>query len=190
MSEDRVRYGVREYLETDETMRPQELVYGYVRDAASPTPPHQSAVLRFTIALISHVEERSLGHVVIAPMDCVLDTAGALVVQPDVVFVSPERAHIIRDRIWGAPDLVLEVLSPNPRIGAVDERLGWFATYGVRECWLYHQFARQLEVIQFENRAQADRRRFDFQDRIVSGVLPDFDHTCASILTIYKRSRR
>ena len=190
MSEERVRYGLPEYLELEETTRPQELVWGYLREAPSPAPPHQDAVFRFAMAWHDHVEEHSLGRVLISAMDCVLDRERALVVQPDALFVSAAREHIIRDRVWGAPDLVLEVLSPKLRLGTLQERVGWFAAYGVRECWLYREFDRQLEVIRFENIGVSERRVFDFHDRIVSGVLPTFDLSCAAILTTYTRRQQ
>jgi Uma2 family endonuclease len=183
MSERRVRYGVPEYLELEETTQPQELVWGYVRDAPSPEPRHQNAVLDFAIAWREHVQDHQLGVVIISAMDCVLDRDRALIVQPDLLFVSEPRLYIVTDRVWGAPDLVLEVLSPKPRIGTLTERLGWFAEYGVKECWLYHQFDRALEVIEFEAGKEVSRRRFEFHDRIVSKLWPLFDRSCAAILT-------
>jgi Uma2 family endonuclease len=181
--EERERYGVEEYLAGEEITRPQELVWGRVREAPSPAPPHQDAVFHFAIAWHQHALEQGLGRVLISAMDCVLDRERALIVQPDALFVSAARTHIITDRVWGAPDLVLEVLSPKPRIGTLDERLDWFATYGVRECWLYHQFARELEVLGFEDGGIARRLRFGFHDRIVSKVFPAFDRSCAGILS-------
>ena len=53
-----------------------------------------------------------LGRVAIAPVDVILDRERALVLQPDVLFVATERLGIIRDQVWGAPDLVVEVMSP------------------------------------------------------------------------------
>lgn len=47
----------------------------------------------------------------VAPLDVVLDETAALVVQPDVVFISRDRLGIIRNQVWGAPDLVVEVAS-------------------------------------------------------------------------------
>jgi Uma2 family endonuclease len=183
MSEARVRFGVPEYLELAEMTRPQELVWGYVRDAPSPAPPHQNAVLDFAIAWRQHAQQHQLGVVMIAAMDCVLDRDRALIVQPDVLFISASRLAIVTDRVWGAPDLVLEVLSPQPRIGTLQERLGWFAEYGVKECWLYHQFDRALEVITFQAGVEVSRRRFEFHDRIGSTLWPHFDLSCAAILT-------
>lgn len=42
--------------------------------------------------------------------------------------------------------MVLEVLSPHPRISKIDERIGWFAEHGVRECWVLHRAERGVEL--------------------------------------------
>jgi len=76
---------------------------------------------------------------------------------------------------------VIEVLSPRPRIGTLDERIAWFAQYGVRECWLVHQDARTVEVLEFSSGAVADRRVCQSQERLRSTVLPAFSATPATI---------
>src|SRR5215831_12434898 len=149
------------FAKTPETVTPVELVYGHLRLADSPTPRHQSAVMRLFLALNAHVSERKLGQMWIAPLDVILDRARALIVQPDLFFVSNERAFIVRDRIDGPPDLVIEVLSPHPRIGETDERVDWFMRHAVRECWLVQQDQRSIIVIEFEDRRVASRRVFE-----------------------------
>jgi Uma2 family endonuclease len=171
-----------EYLNTPETANPQELIYGVLRAADAPAPSHQAAVGDLFLALAIHVREQQLGDVWLSPIDVILDEARALVVQPDLLFISNERGEIVGDRIRGAPDLVVEVLSPNPRIGSLDERIAWFARYGVRECWLLHQFARRLEVLVFASERVVERRLFDEGDPIRSTVLPGFQRTLGSIL--------
>ncbi len=171
-----------QYFRTPETVLPQELVYGFVRDAAAPAPGHQFALVRFLVDLVLHVDERGLGRVLPSPIDVVLDRRRDLVVQPDLIVMSNERLHLVTDRVWGAPDLVLEVLSPRPRIGALDERLEWFARYGVRECWLFRQPERELEIVRFAAGAVSRRRRFAGAARIESSVLPDFDRSVDAIL--------
>lgn len=171
-----------EYFRTPETLLPQELVYGMVRDAPAPTPGHQSAVGLLFIALFNHTEALRTGAVWLSPIDVVLDRERSLIVQPDVIFVAEERRHIVTDRVWGAPDLVVEVLSPNPRIGTLDERLGWFARYGVRECWLIRQALRELEVLQFADGSVAGTRVFRGDEPIRSSVLPDFTRSISSML--------
>ena len=117
----------------------------------------------------------------LSPIDVVLDRDRHLVVQPDLIFVSEPRIGIVTDRVWGAPDLVIEVLSPWPRIGTLDERIEWFAQYGVRECWLVHQDTRTVEVLQFSSGAVADRRMYRSHEQLRSSVLPAFSATPATI---------
>lgn len=171
-----------EYFRTAETVLPQELVHGIVRDAPAPTPGHQWAVGQFFMALAEHVRDHGAGGVWLAPIDVVLDRQQPLVVQPDIVFVAQNRLHIVTDRVWGAPDLVVEVLSPHPRIGRLDERLEWFGRYGVREGWLVHQAIREVEVVQFANGEFESRRFFLDNETVRSTVLPHFDRSVASIL--------
>jgi len=165
---------VDEYFQTPETVTPMELVYGALRVADSPSPRHQSAVADLFRALDEHVRTRRLGKVWIAPLDIVLNERKSLIVQPDLFFISNERASIVTDRIYGAPDLVIEVLSPNPRIGQTEERVRWFAENGVRECWLLHQLDVSLSVIRFADRRLAGRDLYTRRQAIASPVLPDF----------------
>jgi Uma2 family endonuclease len=164
---------VREYFELPETLRPMELDHGVVREPAMPAYGHQSLVTRLTARLFAHVEERGLG-ICVQPMDVVLDERAALVVQPDIIVVTNERLSIVRDRIWGAPDLVVEVLSPSTARRDRTTKLGWYRQYGVRECWLveYSLRSRALEVVDLQSVTVP--QRFAGEDAIRSHVLPDF----------------
>ena len=173
---------VDEYFRTPETLRPAELAYGALRVAEAPSVRHQQAVGAFHLALSQHLRGRRLGHVLLSPIDVVLDYERALVVQPDLLFVSRARAHVLKERVLGAPDLVLEVLSPNPRIGALKERIDWFAEYGVREIWLLHQTLEQLEIIRVDEGRAMTSIPFDYAQPIRSHVLPGFTSTVSEIL--------
>jgi Uma2 family endonuclease len=170
-----------EYLMTPETLQPRELIFGALHVADSPFIPHQRVVGAFFKALDAHVRARSLGEVILSPMDVVLDGPRALVVQPDLLFVSHARADIVTDHVWGAPDLVVEVLSPPPRAGRVDERIGWFARYGVTECWLVDQIARRVDVLRFDAGGVAASASFGRGESIRSGVLTGFSGTLDGI---------
>jgi Uma2 family endonuclease len=160
-----------EYLQTEETVLPRELAYGVLRVAEAPSASHQRVVRDLTLELFGFVRDRQLGEVLFAPMDVILDAAAALVVQPDVLFVSRERQHVLTDRVHGAPDLVIEVLSPHPRIGQLEERVGWFAKYGVRECWLARLPEKQIVVLTLANGVVTDRALFTAAQPIRSAVL-------------------
>jgi Uma2 family endonuclease len=173
---------VPEYLTTPEAVAPQELIFGALRVADSPSPAHQAAVGALFLALHEHVSARALGTVWFAPLDVILDVEQALVVQPDLFFIARNGAAAVVDKVHGAPDLVIEVLSPKPRIGDVDERVSWFRDYGVRECWLVHQINRTVEVFQFERGRVSARREYGDSQPLVSGVLPNLNRTLASML--------
>ena len=162
-----------EYLRTAESVRVQELLYGTLHVAESPSPMHQQLLFDLAVLLKVFVTKNRLGTIWIAPLDVILDAPRALIVQPDLFFISRQRQHIVTDHVWGAPDMVLEVLSPHPRIGDLNERIGWFAKYGVRECWLVHQLSKEVEVLQLSG--ARTRRTFRGLQRIESTVIPGFD---------------
>ncbi len=166
-----------EYLQTPETVLPRELAFGVLRVADSPVVRHQRVVRDLTIALTAFARAHRLGEVLPAPMDVILDHDANLVVQPDLLFVSAERSEIVADRIYGAPDLVVEVLSPHPRVGRLDERVEWFARYGVRECWLIDLARHRLVVLTLAGGRVARRHLVAPNAAIASDVLTGFNLT-------------
>jgi Uma2 family endonuclease len=163
-----------EYLQTAESMRVQELIFGTLHVADSPSFRHQNLLLELAVLMRVFVGQHRLGTVCIAPLDVILDPSRALIVQPDLFYVSRARQDILTDRVWGAPDLVVEVMSPHPRIGKLDDRIAYFSQYGVRECWLMHQLTRTIEVLQLTKYGVAARQTFNGVERIQSTVLPYF----------------
>ena len=159
-----------EYFRTPETVKPMELTFGALRVADSPSAYHQSIVIELFRALDGHVRERQLGRMWVAPLDVVLSEARAVIVQPDLFFVAHDQDGIVKERVYGAPELVIEVLSPNPRVGSIDERIGWFARFGVRECWLVHGDEIELSILRCATPRVAERVRL--------GATSRFDPRC------------
>ena len=162
---------VATYLRGEETTQPRELVYGFVREPPAPTYDHQAVVTHLAALLDRHVRRRRLGRVSVAPVDVVLDRKRALVVQPDLVFVSAARAGIATDRVWGAPDLVVEVLSMGTARRDRTVKLDWYRQYGVRECWLVDPIGRSVDVCVLA-RPSTEARHCSDVDRVRSTVLP------------------
>ncbi len=163
-----------EYLQTAESMRVQELIFGTLRVAEAPAFRRQNLLLELAVLMRVFVGQHNLGTVCIAPLDVILDPKRALIVQPDLFYVSKQRHDILTDRVCGAPDLVVEVMSPNPRIGRLEDRLGYFAHYGVRECWLMQQLSQEVEVLQLNDYGVASRQTYGGARHIHSTVLRDF----------------
>ena len=162
-----------DYLDGEETNRRRELAYGVLREPPAPFFSHQELVFRVARLLHGYVEPHGLGRVGLAPIDVVLDAERAQIVQPDVLFVAAERLSIIRDQVWGAPDLVVEVLSPGTESRDRREKHGWYRQYGVREYWIVDMLEECVTVVDFST-GTADSQRFDRRATIRSGVLPEF----------------
>jgi Uma2 family endonuclease len=159
-----------EYLDSEETTRHVELAWGEVHEAA-PNWDHQMAVGRLFSRLDAHVRRFALGEVGLAPIDVILDGPRSLVVQPDILFVAPDRCNIIRKQLWGAPNLVVEVLSPDTRRYDRTEKRQWYADYGVQELWLVD--LREATVAVGNPRLPADRfATYAAPQMVRSRVLP------------------
>jgi Uma2 family endonuclease len=169
-----------DYLSTAETTRQRELVYGRLREPPSPFFSHQQLVLQVARLLQDHVEPRRLGRVAVAPLDVILDQAADLIVQPDVLFVSTERLSIIRNQVWGAPDLVVEVLSAGSEAYDRGQKLTWYRQYGVRECWLVDLHRETVTIVDFTGRVPETRVAHGV-DAVRSSVLPELTATAFSV---------
>ena len=140
-------------------------------------------LLALAVALLNYTRDHG-GEVLIAPTDVILDVERALVLQPDLLYVGPAGPARVGDRVEGPPNLVVEVLSPNPRIGRLAEKVDWYARYGVEEIWLFHQFIYAVDVLTCGGGRVVNSARFQLTAPIQSLVLPASRKTTASICGI------
>jgi Uma2 family endonuclease len=159
------------YLSARETNRRHELAFGVVREPPAPNWDHQFVIGRLFARLDQHSTRFKLGKVGLSPLDVILDPARSLVVQPDLVFVATARCAIIRDRIWGPPDLVVEVLSPDTGRYDREQKRGWYEEYGVREQWLVDPRDRTIDVCDLIH-APAELVSYTGRQFVRSRVLP------------------
>jgi Uma2 family endonuclease len=173
---------VREYLNGREEKLRSELLRGFVvREPAAPFFSHQAVVTRTTVLLDEHVRTQGLGVVCVSPIDVILDEPNAVVVQPDVVFVSTERVGIIRNQIWGAPDLVVEVISPRTARRDRTSKLKLYQRYGVREYWIVDDRSVTVVALQAEG---ARKRRLAGGARVRSAVIAGFQLPARSFFDV------
>lgn len=108
---DKRKYTYEDYLQTPDNER-YELIEGDLLLTPSPNTIHQWISGQLGNLIRNFVNEKRLGKVFNAPLDVVPGTEN--VFQPDILFISRERYAIITDKnIYGAPDLVIEILSPS-----------------------------------------------------------------------------
>jgi len=149
-----------------------EVIHGKLRVSPSPIPRHQVLVTRLAAWLHHHVETGERGLVAVAPLDVVMGEA-ATPCQPDLLFVANDHLSIVqKTRIEGAPDLLVEVLSP--RTEAVDrhEKLAMYFEAGVREYWIVDPDKHFIELYVKRQGAFAMKARLYPGDTFTSEVLP------------------
>ena len=143
----RVRLTVRDYLDIpEEDENRYELIDGELYMAPAPSWEHQKSAINLSTLLDNFVSDTGLGEVVASPIDVYLSDED--VFQPDIVFISNERLGIIRsDGIHGAPDLVIEVLSPGTE--RIDRTLKSerYEMFDVSEYWQANPIAKTILVL-------------------------------------------
>ena len=122
-----------------------ELLNGELTMVPAPNTKHQRVLGRLHIELGRFTRQHGLGEVFVAPCDVVLSDTD--VVQPDLLFVSRAREHTITDEnVRGAPDLVIEVLSPSTAERDVGCKHELYGRHGVREYWVVDPTAATVAV--------------------------------------------
>lgn len=124
---------------------PYQLIDGELVMTASPNTQHQRIIKRLLRVMDAFVEENSLGEVFVSPVDVYLSEADTPV--PDLVFVAEERLGIVgAQKIEGAPDLVVEVLSPSTGYYDLRKKKRLYAEAGVAEYWIVDPIEESVEV--------------------------------------------
>jgi len=170
-----------DYLKWDTPGERWELIDGEVFALASPRVNHQRATLRLSIALFNHFNKRGC-EVFSAPMDVVLKPSVLpfmpkdqqdkqkpkdTVVQPDVLVVCDPK-KIGENAILGAPDMVVEVLSPTNAHHDTVVKFAKYREHAVGEIWFVDPDTRSVSVYTYDATAKEYRVAF-------------FDETCEKI---------
>ena len=166
--------------ELPESNLPTELWDGELVLSPAPSFFHQKLVARFYKLLDAWVTQHGLGEVGIAPLDMVLTTRRAT--QPDVVFIAKERLDIIKERIMGAADLVVEVISPGSRRRDRIDKRDLYEQHGVREYWLIDPEARTVEVLYVKSGTYHLVGRWHPGERARSRLLEGFEVPVSPLL--------
>lgn len=148
-----------EIIEGDEFMTP------------APNPHHQTVLFKIARRLGDHAEARKLGRVFVAPTDVVLSDHD--IVEPDVFFIVQKRLSIIGlNNIQGAPDLVIEILSPSTTAQDRGPKLALYERAGVLEYWIVDPVAKTLEIREFGSprRMRAYKEGQSFESALLPGL--------------------
>jgi len=141
----------------------------------APRTKHQRISARLQFAMTKFAQAQHLGEVLNAPIDVRLgDLANP--VQPDILFIRQDRLDIIREEwVEGAPDLIVEILSPGNWLDDRRTKYRVYALAGVREYWIVDPDKRQIEVFALRGSDYEILGRFGPGERAASEILSGFD---------------
>ena len=159
-----------------------ELIRGHLVVREPPSTRHGAVAARLTVRLGAFVEKERLGLVFAQDTGFKIERDPDTVRGPDVAFVSRERLERIPEAGYAelAPDLVVEVFSPNERPGEVLAKIGDFLAAGTRLAWLVDPRRREARVFRSDGSVAvigADGA-LDGED-----VVPGFSCPLAAVLT-------
>jgi len=163
-----------QYAQMPDDGRRYEILEGMLQMTPSPTTKHQRVSGNLYFILRSHVAERDLGEVFDAPLDVVLSST--CVLQPDLVYVSRAREQIINEQnIAGAPDLVVEIVTPATASMDRVTKAQLYARYGVPYYWVVDPDQQTVEEFRLERGIYMPVRQWEGGDRFAPELFPGLE---------------
>ncbi|MCI8797808.1 MAG: helix-turn-helix domain-containing protein [Dorea sp.] len=150
-----------------------ELIDGVIYDMSSPTSAHQMLATEIWQPLKDYIRKKEGDCVpIVSPIDVQLDCDDKTMLQPDVLVVC-DRGKIIRRCIYGAPDFIVEILSPATRKKDMTVKLGKYVRAGVSEYWIVDPDKKKVVVYDFAH--EEFPAVYGFDSKIPVGI---FDGEC------------
>lgn len=153
-----------------------ELIDGVIYDMASPTFIHQTIALRLGMTFSGYIDgNHGKCIAAVAPMDVQLDMDNKTIVQPDVMIIC-DRSKIKNRVVYGAPDLVVEVLSPSTYKKDIRLKLKKYRAAGVREYWIVDPDDHAVTVYKFGD--MTDFKIYELNEDELAVPVGIFDDKC------------
>lgn len=172
-AENKTRYTVKDYILLEEGAPFQLINYDLIM-SPSPNPFHQRISFELSILLGNFLKStKNKGFAVAAPMDVRLDDGN--VYQPDFLFISASRVNkLVKGIIEGAPDLVIEILSPSNGYYDLRQKKDIYEKYGVQEYIIIDPLQQSAEVYVLKNNAFFIDQKVQSPGTFHSNVLKGF----------------
>lgn len=156
-----------------------EIVQGVLVMSPSPEDIHQDASALLHMYLCQEIRVKKLGIVFAAPFDVVLSPQN--VFQPDLLVVLNEHLERVQRRcVMGAPDLVVEIISPSSKLyDRVNKHMA-YEQAGIPEYWLVDSRAQSIEVFALEGEKYHSLGIFKGEQTLPSRIVPHMTTPVAS----------
>lgn len=160
-----------DYLHLPDDGRRYEIIEGVLYMANAPSTEHQYAAFKIAFQLELFIQQQGLGTIFTAPYEVHL-SENSKPVQPDILFVRSERmGYLGKQAFEGAPDLIVEVISPSSIRLDRTVKFDAYERYGVMEYWLVDPKARLIEVYTWARGEYALFGQYTGDDIVMSKLL-------------------
>jgi len=177
-----VKFTYEDFLHFPDDGKRHELIDGEHYVTPSPNTKHQRIVGHLYFALVAYLRNSRAGEAFVAPFDVVFSDLD--IVEPDLLYISRERSTVLTDKhVRGAPDLVVEILSPGTRTTDEVTKRRLYERFGVSEYWVIDP---ELDTIAVYRRVQDAFVRVAelsaaHADLLTTPLLPGFSVTLAEV---------
>jgi len=156
-----------------------ELIKGEHLTMPPPGEENGAVTMNLSMLLGQYVKSRNLGRMYAAETGFKLESDPDTVMAPDVSFIRQERLGALsKGYRAGAPDLVVEVLSPSDRKSKVEEKTSIWLALGALPVWLVDPQTRTVEF----RKADGEKELFSVEDELTGDdVIPGFRYCVAEI---------
>jgi Uma2 family endonuclease len=158
----------------------RELIEGELLVTPAPSEKHQRYSGNIEFELRKYLEESPVGVLYHAPFDVILDTHN--VVQPDVLIIlQANRSRIVSEGLRGAPDLVIEILSPGTSSRDLVYKRHIYHRFKVPEYWIVDPERDQLHVLTWQEKEYASTLK-EATETVSSSLLPGLELQLSKVL--------
>ena len=150
-----------------------EIINGELIMPPAPNTIHARISKRIYKKLLQYSQDELIGEIFYSPIDVVLEDTN--VVQPDLLFIFKERSHIVKEEnIKGAPDFVIEILSPSTAYYDLIEKKETYARFGIKEYWIVDPKKERIDIFLNKENEFELKQRLDQKGVAKSEVLKGF----------------
>ena len=169
----RKKYTYQDYLELPDDGKRYEIISGDLIMPPAPKTIHQKVALKIEYELLKFNDKETKGELFHAPYDVIMSDMN--VVQPDILFVKTENLGIVTDKnIDGAPDLIIEILSPSSGYYDQIKKKETYARFGVKEFWIVDPIKQSIEIFLNKENEFELKQRLNREGEATSEVLNGF----------------
>lgn len=130
-------------------------------DMASPSQIHQALSMELSNIIYNYIKSKKKScHVFSAPFDVKLYDKPLIIVQPDIMVIC-DKNKLDGNRCNGAPDFIIEIVSPGNPSDDYIRKLYYYKNYGVREYWIVDSHRKIITVNYFDNNIVSVQYSFD-----------------------------